>query len=436
MKKQITQTTRKFIPLLLIAVALVLCGAPAVRAENNNNNNSDNQALDSKTLARVFHDTYWRWFYGNTTLPTDENGHAVLSGIALMPLPNAPGDGTPGSIDITLRGGQSFFLPLFGELGTSYTDGTPPDPFLDLNIFRTLAIKFTIDGKTIVDSKNVMDYFAQGDLVPPMPINSGGIDSLIWFQSVGVLRGPLSPGKHVLKLDVKNTIPAFGAIGEFHNTFNITVSPRVIPQTERFHGRTYAELSAKWWQWALEFPVDQPNRPHPFVDSPQFDVRNGQSGDVWFLAEPFGTSERTITVPDDKALFFPMVNVEASSLEAAPFFGATEAAQRAAAKLFADHIVNAFCTIDGVAVGPRNSYRVSSPQFSFNAPTPWINSPAPSGKGKAVGDGYYVLVEGLSKGDHTLHFGGAFHFNAGEVPEFGPDPVDFGYDTTYHVRVR
>ena len=30
------------------------------------------------SLARVFHDTYWRWFYGNTTLPTDENGQAVL----------------------------------------------------------------------------------------------------------------------------------------------------------------------------------------------------------------------------------------------------------------------------------------------------------------------------------------------------------------------
>ena len=148
---------------------------------------------------------------------------------------------------------------------------------------------------------------------------------------------------------------------------------------------------------------------------------------------PFGTVARTYTVPDGKALLVAVLNVEVSNLEGPPFFGATEAAQRAQAKFFADHIVNPFCTIDGVPVGPLSSYRISSPQFRFNAPSPWINSPAPGGRGNAVGDGYYVLIESLPKGEHTIHFGGSFHYNAGEVPEFGPGAVDFPLDMTYHV---
>ena len=429
MKSQIINVTKS--TLVSAITALMLIGAaqakPADKADHH-----DSDAFGSKTLARVFHDTYWRWYYGNVTLPTDENNHAVLNGIALMPLPNAPGDGTPGSIDVTLRAGQPFFLPLFGLQGTSYTDGTPPDPFLDLDIFKTLVIKFTIDGKTVVNEHNVMDYFSQSALIPPVPLNSAGIDSLIWFQSVGVLQEPLSPGKHVLKLDVKNTMPAFGFIAEFHNTFNITVSPEVVAPTEEFRGKTYAEWSAKWWEWALEFPVDQPEQPHPFTDDPNFDVRDRQSGDVWFLAAPFGTVTRTITLPRGKSLFLAVLDTEVSSLESPPFFGATEADQRAQAKFLANHIVSPFCTIDGVTVGPMSSYRASSPQFTFDAPTPWINSPAPGGHGTSVGDGYYVLVKSLPKGNHTIHFGGSFHFGAGDLGP-GSDPLDLPLDMTYEV---
>ena len=45
-----------------------------------------------------------------------------------MPVPNTPGDDTPGRAAVTLNARQSFFLPLFTLFGTSYTDGTPPDP--------------------------------------------------------------------------------------------------------------------------------------------------------------------------------------------------------------------------------------------------------------------------------------------------------------------
>src|SRR5687767_1010438 len=49
---------------------------------------------------------------------------------------------------------------------------------------------------------------------------------------------------------------------------------------------------------------------------------------------------RTVTMPAGKALFLTLRDVDASSLEAPPFFGATEEEQREVANFFADHIVD------------------------------------------------------------------------------------------------
>ena len=89
-------------------------------------------------------------------------------------------------------------------------------------------------------------------------------------------------------------------------------------------------------------------------------------------------------------------------------------------------------TLDGQAVADLGSYRFESPQFSFKAPDPWIFSPAPSGSGTAVGDGYYLFCEPMSVGQHVLHYTGGFHFEAGV---FGPEPFDISADMTYVITV-
>jgi hypothetical protein len=132
--------------------------------------------------------------------------------------------------------------------------------------------------------------------------------------------------------------------------------------------------------------MEHPLAGHPGLDTPDFDVRSGQHGEVWFLGAPFDTHERSITIPDGKALFLVLLNVDASSLEDPPFHGDTEAEQREIAMFFGDHIVNAFCTIDGDAVENIGDFRVTSPQFEFTAPTPWLFG-ATGGTGTAVVDG-------------------------------------------------
>ena len=102
-----------------------------------------------------------------------------------------------------------------------------------------------------------------------------------------------------------------------------------------------------------------------------------------------------------------------------------------AAPLIEAHIRDLFCTIDGVPVENLAAYRVQSPQFTFTAPTPWIFGDT-GGAGTSVSDGYFLMLAPLSRGAHTLRYGGSFHFSTAEG-----DPFDFdaSLDITYHLIV-
>lgn len=204
-----------------------------------------------------------------------------------------------------------------------------------------------------------------------------------------------------------------------------TQGAAVLSPASKPYGKSYAGWSAAWWQWALSQPVTG----HPFVDDPAFDVAAGQSGQVWFLASPFGTVERTCMIPTGKSLFVGLLNAEASDLEG---LGATEAEQRDTAKFLADHIVDVSCVIDGIEVKKLESFRFSSPQFTFQAPSPWIFG-AEGGTGTAVADGYFLMLAPLSAGTHTLHISGAFHFS---VDEGDPFDFDASADLIYHLNVQ
>src|SRR5882724_2678880 len=85
-------------------------------------------------------------------------------------------------------------------------------------------------------------------------------------------------------------------------------TPGVLPPKAQPYGKSYSEWSAAWWQWALGLPVDG----HPFNSDPNPDFRidAGQSGQVWLLGAPFGTTVRNSTIPVGKALLFGLLNSE------------------------------------------------------------------------------------------------------------------------------
>ncbi len=68
----------------------------------------------------------------------------------------------------------------------------------------------------------------------------------------------------------------------------------VLPAATRAHGGGYAELSARWWQWALAGSAAD----NPVADPTGANCAVRQSGSVWFLAGTFGDAvTRTCSVP-------------------------------------------------------------------------------------------------------------------------------------------
>jgi hypothetical protein len=224
---QMKQLTTNPINLCNLAGILLILGlsSPAVAGPKPNPGQS---SAFGQTLAQ-WQDTYFRRFVGQLNIPPDANGNAVVDGVVLMPLPNAPGDGTPAALSVTLNSGQPFTMPMLYLLGTSYTDGTPPDPLVDVSFFKALSLTLRIDGVTVIDSSNMMNYFSQFAFAPPIPIDSPPIDSVVWGEVLAFVHSPFSVGTHTMKVDLTTGQPLPPNFGggtlEFHNTWNITVSP-------------------------------------------------------------------------------------------------------------------------------------------------------------------------------------------------------------------
>src|SRR5207249_9974399 len=211
--------TRRIKPAIGVCLAIVLGTSVSVFTSKAF---SENPQLFGKSLA-TWMEIYERWDFGQTTIPTDNNGNAVVDGVVLLPIPkNAFGDGRPANIEVKLNEGQPFALPLWVLLGTSYDDGTS-DPFEPLSVFQTLVIDFQVDGHTLINSSNALDYFSKFQFIPKIPVSFPPINGIVWFEGIGIVHTGLESGTHKLKLDAKNTQPAFGAIFDYHNTWIVHV---------------------------------------------------------------------------------------------------------------------------------------------------------------------------------------------------------------------
>ena len=237
------------------------------------------------------------------------------------------------------------------------------------------------------------------------------------------------PGFKLMMLAAALGLPAMGSANVA--VANDCFKPGILPMYAMPYGRTYPEWTTKWWQWAISLPF-VPGHGHPCMDDPAFQVTAGQCGNVWFLGAPIGAPieepvVRTCEIPYGKALFIAVINIEASDLEAEPFYGETEDDQRAVAKYFADHIVKPYCVIDGKPVKNMYAYRVPSPQFGFTAPNLNMLGVPDGGSGKSVSDGYWIMLAPLSEGKHIIQFGGEFRLPS---EEGGTIPVNIKYNLT------
>jgi hypothetical protein len=147
---------------------------------------------------------------------------------------------------------------------------------------------------------------------------------------------------------------------------------------------------------------------NPLLDEDGVLAQVGNNGPVFFVAGSIlgAPTVRTFTVPAGRPIFFPVINnllIETPPPECA----GSVACALARVSPFIDDATALKATLDGLnllATGVSGFRQTSSALFSIALPDDNLFG-APKGSYDAVSDGYWVAVEGLSAGPHTLIFG-------------------------------
>jgi hypothetical protein len=204
---------------------------------------------------------------------------------------------------------------------------------------------------------------------------------------------------------------------------------RVVSPDAEVGGRTQAEWSAEWWKWAMSTPANQ----HPLLDETgEWAGRNQPGGEVFFLAglnTVSGRAKRSITIPEGQYLFFPGLNAYCDNTGVPPP-GYSIEELRECGILQVALTGELHASLNGIGVPNLAAYRQISPVFSYvlESPDNWLSYlagfPVVGLIDPAVADGFYLLVQPLPPGIHTLNFGGTFS------GQFG-----FSIDITYTITV-
>ena len=171
------------------------------------------------------------------------------------------------------------------------------------------------------------------------------------------------------------------------------------------------QLGAEWWQWALSIPTSD----NPQLDTTGENCMVGQRGSVWFLAgnSGGGSTTRACTVPEGKRLFFPVINNINFDTPNVCGQGPQKIPSeewRALSAAFIDGATNLSVNVDGKAI--KNLRRVQSQVFEvalpeenvFDVPCAALGGVPAGIYSPAVDDGFYVRLNPLTRGEHTLEF--------------------------------
>jgi hypothetical protein len=195
----------------------------------------------------------------------------------------------------------------------------------------------------------------------------------------------------------------------------------VFPPEHVVNGLSYGDWAAVFWQYQASLPT---------TTSPSFTGTNcliGQEGGPMFIAPvSFGQPlTATCTIPAGKSIFITVLTDECSTVEPPPFHGDNPQQVRNTCAVGADGIGldTLRLTVDNQrVVHDFRRFRVQSPSFEFSMPASnnLLNLPGVT-SGTSVVDGYFVILRPLPKGQHVIHFAGAF--TSGPAAGFAADTV-------------
>ena len=189
------------------------------------------------------------------------------------------------------------------------------------------------------------------------------------------------------------------------------------------YGLSYADWTAKWWQWVLQIPTEN----NPINDNTGKNCAINQNGPVWFLAGTGGGSaDRTCTVPAGKAILFPVLTTECSYAEDTTL---TNPAALRVCAIGSNQGGAVKAEVDGITLTSLNGYRVQSPLFNFIFPKSNIFG-AKAGPTQAVSDGWFIILQPLTLGNHIIHFAGSL-ISTPATPK-----QSYVTQATYHLTIK
>ncbi len=175
---------------------------------------------------------------------------------------------------------------------------------------------------------------------------------------------------------------------------------KVVSPGEKVDGKTMAEHAADWWKWSQSVPDDR----DPVKDDNGRFCDVGQSGAVWFLVGTYDRSHvsRTCEVPAGKHVFFPVINSVAWKGPQSEMTCAE--AKRSAASQIQDGL-DLFVELDGAPLSRVKRYRAASDEC-FNLYERVEEERGARDGYPAATDGFWIMLEPPSPGEHHLRFGG------------------------------
>ena len=211
-------------------------------------------------------------------------------------------------------------------------------------------------------------------------------------------------------------------IGSRSSRSSCSTAATLIPATTAQGGGKYGNLTTRWWQWVLAQPaVDVGGtNTNPLLDTTGDFAAVGQENGIgpgnkyFFLTGNFGgvtRTVRTVTVPEGKALFFPIFNIEVDNAVEPPTNHSVPALT-ALAKAAIDGATTVEAQLDGEDI---EIFRTTSPTFSYTVPEEnsiyeYFGLVGPQFEGRiepVVADGYWAYIPPPSPGEHILEFDSA-----------------------------
>jgi hypothetical protein len=180
-------------------------------------------------------------------------------------------------------------------------------------------------------------------------------------------------------------------------------SLNIFPPGSNPYGLSYSEHVKRFWKWILAIPENNNPFNDPTGEKCATDQSNTSSSVFYLAPNGGGHSERTCKVPVGKGLVIPVMHVEYSQFEAP---GASADDLSVSAKKDQDKVNSLYLKIDNKEYMMNNltKYRTHTEPFETTWPDKALFGIDKGGNSTVVADGWYIITEPLTKGNHTINF--------------------------------